>query len=125
MAKEEEKDASADEDDEDETTEEETDDSDAEEGARLKPIFIRKKDRLTVQERDREEAKQRQIEREAQILAEQRRRDTLRIVEHSVKQEFEDKKKSDPDGLLTVNTDDENEEIGMYFLLPIIYFTKI
>ena len=47
------------------------------------------------------------------ILAEQRRRDTLRIVEHSVKQEFEDKKKSDPDGLLTVNTDDENEEIGM------------
>ena len=68
MAKEEEKDASDDEDDEDETTEEETDDSDAEEGARLKPIFIRKKDRLTVQERDREEAKQRQIEREAQIL---------------------------------------------------------
>jgi microfibrillar-associated protein 1 len=38
----------------------------------LKPVFVRKKDRLTVQEREREEAKQRQAEREAQILAEQR-----------------------------------------------------
>ena len=38
----------------------------------MKPVFVRKKDRLTVQEREREEAKQRQAEREAQILAEQR-----------------------------------------------------
>ena len=33
------------------------------------------------------------------------------MVESSVKLEMEEKKKSDPDGLLAVNTDDENEEI--------------
>ena len=112
MAKEEEKPVSE-ESDSDETTEEETTDSEEEEGARFKPVFVRKQDRLTLQEREREEAKQRQNEREAQMLAEQRRRDTLRMVENSVKLEEEKKKsKEDPEGLLnTVNTDDENEEV--------------
>ena len=112
MAKEDEKPVSE-ESDSDETTEEETTDSEEEEGARFKPVFVRKQDRLTLQEREREEAKQRQNEREAQMLAEQRRRDTLRMVENSVKLEEEKKKsKEDPEGLLnTVNTDDENEEV--------------
>ena len=93
MAKEDEK-AVSEESDSEETTEEETTDSEQEEGARFKPVFVRKRDRLTVQEREREEAKQRQNEREAAILAEQRRRDTLRMVENTVKME-EEKKKTD------------------------------
>ena len=111
MAKEDEK-AVSEESDSEETTEEETTDSEQEEGARFKPVFVRKRDRLTVQEREREEAKQRQNEREAAILAEQRRRDTLRMVENTVKMEEEKKKtKEDPEGLLnTINTDEENEE---------------
>ena len=91
MAKEDEKPASEEESDEDETTEEETTDSEEEEGARLKPVFVRKRDRLTVQEREREEAKQRQVEREAAQLAELRRKDTLRMVQNSVKLEVEEK----------------------------------
>merc|ERR1712156_98831 len=114
MAKEDEKSVSE-ESDSDETTEEETTDSEQEEGARFKPVFVRKRDRLTVQEREREEAKQRQAEREAQMMAEQRRRDTLRMVETAVKLETQERKtqeSNDPDGLLnTVNTDDENEEV--------------
>merc|ERR1711953_477103 len=108
-----EEEAVSEESDSDETTEEETTDSEQEEGARFKPVFVRKRDRLTVQEREREEAKQRQNEREAALLAEQRRRDTLRMVENTVKLEEEKKKsKEDPEGLLnTINTDDENEEV--------------
>ena len=114
LAKEEEKSAS--DDDDEETSEEETsdDDSENEDGqARLKPVFVRKRDRLTVQEREKEEAKQRQAEREAMMMAEQRRKDTLRMVETAVKQEAEDKKSkdNDPQGLNAVNTDDENEEV--------------
>ena len=49
------------------------------------------------------------------MLAEQRRRDTLRMVETAVKLEVQERKTqetNDPDGLLnTVNTDDENEEV--------------
>merc|ERR1712020_562187 len=66
---------------------------------------------MTIKEKERQEAKERQAEREAQLLADQRRRDTKRMVENTVKLEMEDKKKSDPDGLLAVNTDDENEEV--------------
>lgn len=115
MAKEEEKSASeSDGDDDDETTEEETDSENDAPGGRLKPVFVRKQDRLTQIEREREEAKMRQVEKEAAFSAEQRRRETLRMVENSIKLEAEEKKKKDNDPLSllnTVNTDDENEEI--------------
>ena len=96
-----------------ETSEEETTDSEEEEGARLKPVFVRKKDRLTVQEKEKEDAKQRQIEREAEEAKKARRRETLRIVETTVKKEVMERKEKDTDplGLNEIITDDENEEV--------------
>ena len=82
LAKEEEKSGGEDE-EEEESSEEETD-SEEEEGARLKPVFVRAKDRLTIQEREREELKAKQAERELAKMAEERRRQTLRMVEAEV-----------------------------------------
>jgi len=85
-------------------------------------LFFTFKDRLTVQEKEREEAKQRQQEREAKQvchnlfnvkasfcckreifkMAELRRRDTLRMVEESVRQETAERKinANDPAGIV-------------------------
>ena len=56
-------------------------------------------DRLTVQEREREEAKERAKEHEAQRAAEARRRETLRIVESTVKAEVAERRNKDSDPL--------------------------
>ena len=78
MDKEEEK-SGPEESDEEETEESETD-SEEEEGARLKPVFVRSKDRLTIQEREKEEMKQRQVEREATRMKEERRRQVRKNI---------------------------------------------
>jgi len=96
-----------------ETTEEETDSEEEEQGARLKPVFVRAKDRLTIQEREREELKARQAEREAAKEAENRRRQTLRMVEDEVRKSTMAERKEDGDtlGMDEVITDDENDEV--------------
>lgn len=58
-------------------------DSEEETGPRLKPVFVRKKDRVTIIEKEREAIKQKQIEVEAKKMAEERRKYTLKVcVEH-------------------------------------------
>merc|ERR1719357_189751 len=111
LAKEEEKSGGEDE-DEEETSEEETD-SEEEEGARLKPVFVRAKDRLTIQEREREEQKARQLEKEMARAAEERRRQTLRMVEDEVRKTTMAERMVNDEGLgmEEVVTDDENDEI--------------
>ena len=54
-------------------------DSEEETGPRLKPVFVRKKDRVTVIEKEREVLRQKQVEIEAKKMAEERRKYTLKV----------------------------------------------
>lgn len=55
-------------------------DSEEETGPRLKPVFVRKKDRVTVIEKEKEKEKQKLVEAEAKKMAEDRRRYTLKVT---------------------------------------------
>ncbi|KAL8618942.1 hypothetical protein ACOMHN_020361 [Nucella lapillus] len=88
---------------------EECTDSEEETGPRLKPVFVRKKERVTIQEREREDQRLKDLETEAKKLAEERRRQTLRIAEQEMRREMEEEKHVE-DMLGEVNTDDENDE---------------
>ncbi|TMW52564.1 hypothetical protein DOY81_002389 [Sarcophaga bullata] len=79
---------------------------------RLKPLFVRKKDRATIQEKEREAQKQKQLDLEAKRLAKDRRRQTLRLVEESVKKDLEKTKNDTAEPHIEdVCTDDENDEV--------------
>lgn len=88
---------------------EEYTDSEDETEPRLKPVFIRKKDRVTVAERELEEHRQKEVELEARRQAEERRRYTLKIVEEEAKREFEENRRNLA-ALEALDTDPENEE---------------
>ncbi|XP_056134271.1 microfibrillar-associated protein 1 [Lampris incognitus] len=88
---------------------EEYTDSEDEAEPRLKPVFIRKKDRVTVAEREAEEQRQRELDVENKRQAEERRRYTLKIVEEEAKKEFEENRRTLA-ALEALDTDGENEE---------------
>ncbi|XP_031839432.1 microfibril-associated protein 1 [Nomia melanderi] len=92
---------------------EEYTDSEEETGPRLKPVFVRKKDRITVMEKEKEAMKQKQAEIEAKKMAEERKRQTLRMVEEAIRKETQvGKGNNDQEGKLEdVCTDDENDEV--------------
>ncbi|EZA49328.1 hypothetical protein DMN91_001093 [Ooceraea biroi] len=91
---------------------EEYTDSEEEIGPRLKPVFVRKKDRITVMEKEKEAIRQKQAEVEAKKLGEERKRETLRMVEESVRKEMGSKSNIEPESKLNdVCTDDENDEV--------------
>ncbi|KAK3103913.1 hypothetical protein FSP39_022864 [Pinctada imbricata] len=88
---------------------EEYSDSEEETGPRLRPIFIRKKDRITIQEKEKEEAKKRDLEMEAKKLIEERRSRTLKMVKEDARKEIEEAKAA-MEECDTLNSGDENDE---------------
>ncbi|XP_026478530.1 microfibrillar-associated protein 1-like [Ctenocephalides felis] len=94
------------------TTDESDDDEENETGPRLKPVFVSRKDRVTLIEREKEAQKQKQLEQEAKRHAEERKRQTLRMVEESIRKDIQESKNSTTDPRLEdVNTDDDNDEL--------------
>lgn len=97
---------------EEEEESEEYTDSEEETGPRLKPVFVRKRDRVTIIEKEKEVLKQRRLEEEETRKAEDRRKQTLRIVEDLIRNKKEDKDKdTNEPNLNDVCTDDENDEV--------------
>lgn len=78
-------------------------------GPRLKPVFVRQKDRITIQEKEREQQKLKDLEHEAKRLASERRQQTLKLVEQEIKRELEQEKQS-ADAADAINSDAENDE---------------
>ncbi|CAH1786956.1 unnamed protein product [Owenia fusiformis] len=92
--------------------EEYTDSEEEDTGLRLKPVFVRKKDRITVQEREKEALRQKELELETKKLAEERRRHTLKIVEEEARKAHEETRSVQDlcDALDSADEQDDEEE---------------
>ncbi|KAG0725637.1 Microfibrillar-associated protein 1 [Chionoecetes opilio] len=85
-----------------------------EEGPRLKPVFVRKKDRVTIHQKEQQQIKFKQQEVEGRKRVEERRRDTLRMIEQD-NRAGTGTGKGGPGGdsndpLDAINTDDEADD---------------
>lgn len=89
--------------------EEYTDSEEEETGPRLKPVFVRRKDRVTIQEKEKQEQKARDDEVNIQKQAEDRRQQTLQMVAEEARKEANDARNLD-EKLDAVITDEENDE---------------
>jgi len=111
LAREEEKETE-DEEDEEASEYEEYTDSEEDTGPRLKPVFVSQKDRITIAEKEIELQKKKQQEIQSAKMAEERRRQTLKMVEQQVNKEMQvADEKSIEAGILAVITDDEDGEL--------------
>lgn len=78
---------------------------------RIKPQFVRKNDRSTIIEKEKDLIKQKQLEQEAKKQAKERRRYTMKLVEDSIKKDMEAQKAEKDPHINDVKTDDENDEL--------------
>jgi microfibrillar-associated protein 1 len=96
---------------EEESSEYEDNDSEEDDEPRIKPQFVRKRDRTTIIEKEKDLIKQKQFEVEAKKQAKERRRYTLKLVEDSIKKDLEAQKAEKDPHINDVQTDDENDEL--------------
>ena len=94
-----------------ESSEYEEDDSEEDHEPRIKPQFVRRRDRTTIIEKEKDLIKQKQLEVEAKKQAKERRRNTLKLVEDSIKKDQEAQKAEKDPHINDVQTDDDNDEL--------------
>ncbi|XP_066944285.1 microfibrillar-associated protein 1 [Macrobrachium rosenbergii] len=82
-----------------------------EEGPRLKPVFVRKKDRVTIHQKEQQQVKVKQQEADNRRRVEERRRETLRLIEQENRNAANLRNNiADNDPMNTINTDDEADD---------------
>ncbi|CAH0399481.1 unnamed protein product [Chilo suppressalis] len=87
-------------------------DSEEDTGPRVKPVFVRASERMTVTERERKMKQQKKEESEARKEKEERRRDALKLVEETIRSEQKSVQGEQKEGNIEdVCTDDENDEL--------------
>ncbi|KHJ88488.1 WD domain, G-beta repeat protein [Oesophagostomum dentatum] len=77
-------------------------------------VFVRKKDRVTLIEAEKEKQQLEQLKREEERKKEERKKDSIRLVQQVLREEdeMEKRKKEDNLELESVQTDDESENIA-------------
>ncbi|KAG6444961.1 microfibrillar-associated protein 1 [Manduca sexta] len=87
-------------------------DSEEDTGPRVKPVFVRASERMTVAERERKIKQQKKEESEARKEKEERRREALKLVEDTIRSEQRNTQGEQKEGNINdVCTDDENDEL--------------
>uniref|UniRef100_T1IK48 Micro-fibrillar-associated protein 1 C-terminal domain-containing protein n=1 Tax=Strigamia maritima TaxID=126957 RepID=T1IK48_STRMM len=74
----------------------------------LKPVFVSKKDRVTIQLKEKIELQQLEIKIKAKKMADDRRKESLRFIEDENKKDLQDE---DEDEMDVADIDDENDKI--------------
>ncbi|XP_069360148.1 microfibrillar-associated protein 1 [Maniola hyperantus] len=87
-------------------------DSEEDTGPRVKPVFVRASERMTVAERERKMKQQKKEESEARKEKEEKRREALKLVEETIRSEQRNTQSEHKEGNINdVCTDDENDEL--------------